>query len=264
MRSLFCYNGFMFDEHIYRTKPGRTCLLFIGILMIYGFGGAFLYDRYGRSVYTACIFLFALFCLFLFLRVRRGNRLLKKDVPVCVLSIVFLVIFIIGYVFTLFDVTGNIRAVLAQPLQSILINTFTALTAGIFEETVFRGYAADAFCAWYKKTKHPLCRSALWTSLIFGLMHLSNMNGTNTDEVLIQVFYACMLGLALYACRLLSNSLALPVLLHFLIDLQPDILTEDVASGPFSAYVITFLPLGILAFVTIYHTEKNCLKTIAL
>ena len=49
----------------------------------------------------------------------------------------------------------------------------------------------------------------------------------------------------------------LPIMLHFLIDLQPNLLTEDVAAGSFCIYVVIFLPLGLLSFALIYQLEKN-------
>ena len=61
----------------------------------------------------------------------------------------------------LFDVPGNITALLKQDISSVLCDAFIALAAGIFEETIFRGIGADTFCAWYKETNHPLCLAHL-------------------------------------------------------------------------------------------------------
>ncbi|MDD6449276.1 MAG: hypothetical protein PUF78_06095 [Lachnospiraceae bacterium] len=66
-----------------------------------------------------------------------------------------------------------------------------------------------------------------------------------------------MLGMALYAWRTLTNGMILPIMLHFLIDLQPNLLTEDVAAGSFCIYVVIFLPLGLLSFALIYQLEKT-------
>lgn len=66
-----------------------------------------------------------------------------------------------------------------------------------------------------------------------------------------------MLGMTLYAWRTLTNGMILPIMLHFLIDLQPNLLTEDVAAGSFCIYVVIFLPLGLLSFALIYQLEKT-------
>lgn len=250
----------MLQKRIMNTKPLKLFLLCAGLMLIYSFGGALLYGIGSMKAYVIGRFLFGLLCLFLFLKVRKGNRLVNEKRPWYekpTLCAVFLIIFIGLYMLDIFDVIGNISALLRQSRTSIITNTLLALTAGIFEETLFRGFGADTFAAWYKGAKHPLCWSALWTSLIFGLCHLGNMDGTNNKQVLIQVFYAVMLGLALFACRLLSNGMGLPAVLHFLIDLQPDLMSRDVAAGPFYYYVLVFLPIALLAFWTVFQLEKK-------
>lgn len=178
----------MFNNCINSIKPKFLLLLFITLLFIYGFGSSFLYRTFGLTGYIIGRFLFALACYFWFIHFHKGNHLLTEAHPFFqtpAFSLIFLLIFVDLYMIHLFDVPGNITALLKQDISSILCDTFIALTAGIFEETIFRGIGADTFCAWYKETNHPLCHSAIWTSLIFGLSHLSNMNGTDSSQVWI-------------------------------------------------------------------------------
>lgn len=248
------------DTHIDAVKPWRTIILFSILMVINGFGGSYLYASGGENAYAIGRLVFALVCFILFIFVRKGSSLLKEKHPIDtmpVLSAFFLVIFIGFYMGMVFSVPMEVSILFHRSVHEILLNTCIALTAGIFEETLFRGLLPEAFGRWYENSPHPLVFTALWSSLLFGLVHLSNYDGTNMHEVLIQVFYAVMLGLALFTVRILTNRMDLNILLHFLIDWQPDLLTGSVAAGPFLSYLVIFLPIGLFSIYVIMQLEKK-------
>lgn len=81
-----------------------------------------------------------------------------------------------------------------------------SLTAGIVEETLFRGYLL-----WYLDAFMPLWTAVLFSSFVFGLAH--------SYQGLIGIAKTGALGLALALLYLLSGSLWLAILAHAMVDL---------------------------------------------
>lgn len=199
-------------------------------------------------------------CLLVELWVLRGEKLLTCPHPLAAAGtwgIVFLVVFLGVYMLYLLAVPLQTAAVMRLPREMREDVLMAAGEAGLLEETTMRMLALAAFVQWTKKRRHTLVLSALATSLLFGVLHLGNLNGTNTMQVWIQVFYASMLGLALCCLRMLTNTISLPILVHFLIDLQPTLLSGEAASGPLWIYAVVFLPLGVISLMTIAALEKG-------
>jgi membrane protease YdiL (CAAX protease family) len=199
-------------------------------------------------------------CLVIGLWVLKGEKLLTCPHPLAAAGtwgIVFLVVFLGVYMLYLLAVPLQAAAVMRLPREMRENVLMAAGEAGLLEETAMRMLALAAFVQWTEKRRHTLVLGALATSLLFGLIHLGNLNGTNTLQVWIQVFYATMLGLALCCLRMLTNTISLPILAHFLIDLQPTLLSGSEASGPLWIYVAVFLPLGVISWMTIAALEKG-------
>ncbi len=234
----------------------KPILIFSSAFLIYGLLSVFLYRRFGSDAYAIGRFLYAVLCLILYL-FTMPKPLMKqgswKAVPIW--TGVFLAVFYFCYLIVITDVPGNLSALFQEDMHAVFRVVLLAGAAGIFEETMVRGYAADATHRWTAKCRYPVLLTGVLTSLLFGLLHLSNLHGDNASQVWIQVFYACMIGLALYALRSISGSIWLPLITHILIDLQPGLGDGVTASGSFALYAEIFLPLGVLSLCYLFLLE---------
>ena len=239
----------------------KPIVIFSLAFLAYGLLSVFFYRCFGEDGYAIGRFLYALLCLVLY-QCSGPEPLMEKGSwkTVKVWTILFLFVFGFCYLIMIMDVPGNIAALFREDLHTVFRISLLAAAAGIFEETMTRGYAADTIHRWTSRWKYSVLFSASMTSILFGLLHLSNFHGDNAVQVWIQVFYACMIGLALYALQAISGSIALPILAHILIDLQPGLADGVSASGPFSLYAEVFLPLGVLSACYVFLMEDSAGK----
>ena len=112
-----------------------------------------------------------------------------------------------------------------------LVNWFAALAAGVGEEAVFRGLNASYLMRqWNESKKIP--QVILVSSLIFGLIHLSNLTaGAPLAMTALQVVSATCLGCFFCAIYLCSGSLIPGMIFHFLYDVVAFTDTARIGEG---------------------------------
>lgn len=99
-------------------------------------------------------------------------------------------------------------------IQSIFIYAFTALN----EELIFRGVLFPLF-----KKSHTTFLSMLYSSLIFGAIHLLNINSlASIPYILIQVLYCFALGMLFSFLYMHTENILIPILFHFLFNVIND------------------------------------------
>lgn len=91
----------------------------------------------------------------------------------------------------------------------IVLAVIGALFVGFAEETAFRGVGVTAFRA----NGYSEARVALWTCVIFGAAHATNIFAEGGGAVL-QVLVTVAAGFFLYLVRRLGRGLLLPILVH--------------------------------------------------
>ena len=102
---------------------------------------------------------------------------------------------------------------------SFLITVF--LGAGIREELLTRGFLLTFFKKAFGKSKASYLFAMTLSSLIFGAMHLSNLNGaTNPTPIYAQIIYAVGIGFYLAALYLRTGNLWGNIVLHYLFDIS--------------------------------------------
>ena len=102
---------------------------------------------------------------------------------------------------------------------SFLIAVF--LGAGIREELFTRGFLLTFFKKAFGKSKASYLFAMTLSSLIFGAMHLSNLNGaTNPTPIYAQIIYAVGIGFYLAALYLRTGNLWGNIVLHYLFDIS--------------------------------------------
>ncbi|QBO35977.1 CPBP family intramembrane metalloprotease [Periweissella cryptocerci] len=151
--------------------------------------------------------------------------------------------------------------------QFNLLVIINALTAGIFEEVIFRGgvlYILLKAFRWL--TNPPLC-AALVSSLIFGCAHLENLFFTTQSltATLQQVFSAAILGLVCAIIYLRTGSLIYPMILHFLNDFVSFLSTNDLNNTSVSWFLV-IISVGILLvlLIGVYLSKTNHSKNTVL
>jgi membrane protease YdiL (CAAX protease family) len=95
----------------------------------------------------------------------------------------------------------------------IVLLAMTALGVGFAEEGMFRGLGVVTFRA----NRFTEAKVALWTSVLFGLAHATNLVSEG-PKALIQVLVTAAAGYFFYLTRRVSGGLAVPALLHGLWD----------------------------------------------
>lgn len=103
---------------------------------------------------------------------------------------------------------------LPQPKVYIL-----ALQAGVVEETVFR-IVPIFFAMRHRENKKLVIYTFVVSSVIFGMIHISNVNaGAPLDITIFQVVAAGMMGLFMAACYLRTGNILFGIIPHFINDI---------------------------------------------
>lgn len=121
----------------------------------------------------------------------------------------------------IYNIPDNIYTVFTHP--QFWANTFFALSAAIFEESLCRGLFFSAFIGLgtYRSSKFNITKSAIYSSLLFGALHSINLLSGPTTIVLQQMFSAIAIGTLFVVIRVVTNGLFFPILLHFVLDWGP-------------------------------------------
>jgi hypothetical protein len=122
----------------------------------------------------------------------------------------------------------------------------SALLVGLSEETLFRGIGVTVF----RQAGHSEVAVALWTSLIFGLAHATNIFSEGVGAI-PQVLTTAMAGYFFYITRRVSGTLIAPIILHGLWDfgLFSNQLTDEIGLGA-GLFIIVDVVLLIVAIAT--------------
>lgn len=140
--------------------------------------------------------------------------------------------------------------------RHVVVNTLIALTAGFFEESLVRGLVFSAFLQNAKNHRRSLkfTKAAIYSSLVFGGLHMMNMSQDNIEGVVQQVVYTVVLGLLLVVIRVTTNTLIWPIALHFLIDWQPDIASGAVPDA--TNWLVIIGVFGVILVASVIYLVK--------
>lgn len=90
----------------------------------------------------------------------------------------------------------------------------------------------------------------IWTSILVAQFYAT----------LQQVYYATATGLAFSYIHIFTNRIWLSVFLHFLLDLQPDIATENASAEAWVTILLIFGIVIIVSLLCIYFFNKRANK----
>ncbi|MGE3233113.1 MAG: CPBP family intramembrane glutamic endopeptidase [Thermoleophilia bacterium] len=100
-----------------------------------------------------------------------------------------------------------------QPAGLVLAVAIMTLLVGIGEELMFRGLGVNVF----RRAGFSEGRVALWSSVIFGAVHLTNAIGAGPQAIL-QAAVVATSGYFFYLCLRVGGVILLPMLVHGLWD----------------------------------------------
>jgi uncharacterized protein len=106
----------------------------------------------------------------------------------------------------------------------VVLLLLTALGVGFAEEGMFRGLGVTTF----RVNGFPEARVALWSSVIFGLAHATNLFSEG-PKAFAQVLATAVAGYFFYLIRRSSGGLVVPAVLHGLWDFG--LITSSVVAG---------------------------------
>ena len=117
---------------------------------------------------------------------------------------------------------------------------------GLFEEILFRGI----FTGRLRRAGASGVTAMVIPAVLFGAIHLTNAVSLGLANVLVQTFYATVIGLLFGAVYVRSSDIASVVLMHSLIDISSRIFTGESGDTPL-LWIILFVVLmaGLLAYV---------------
>ena len=92
---------------------------------------------------------------------------------------------------------------------------------GIFEEFLCRGWLLNEFLERFSKDKKGILFSLIMSSLVFGVMHVTNIitMGQSVSQTIVQIVMATFMGMGLGSIYLRTNNIWTVVLLHGFYDM---------------------------------------------
>ncbi|MCK8606456.1 CPBP family intramembrane metalloprotease [Leuconostoc citreum] len=211
-------------------------------------------------IYATARFLFSLFVVYVFFKTMKTDKLFKYRLKLNNYNrffIILLVLICLGLYFIINRGLNQIIDIFSKDIFTITSTLLLALSAGIFEEYLTRGFFFQSFFNIFKKNK--LIMSSLLSSFLFGFLHIYNIFNKGLTPTLQQVFYATAFGLLLAALRISLNGLLLNVGLHTLVDFQLNLLSSVSPQNntPWVGILVVFIPIALISFLAILSLNKE-------
>lgn len=117
------------------------------------------------------------------------------------------------------------------------------------------------FAKIFENKKYVLVWASLASSILFGLFHLINLtHGAAINATMQQVFYATAIGLIFSYIHIFTNRIRLCIVMHFLLDLQPNIGTMEAQASPWGLILLIFGTAMIVSLFSIYVFNRRANK----
>lgn len=208
----------------------------------------------------------------------------KKEIPFFNFSLkINKIYFYIPLLIYVFVFSGGFKIFREFNFSDTTINTFVTyllrvLSSAFLEEYLFRGLILGIFLFYYPKTKMGLLKSVIFSSLIFGIMHIVNLwtiEEETSENVINQIYAASCIGIMYGATYLRTKSIVILGILHFLTNfftlikeislssnephekvIQQDDLVSLIVSQ-FLTLIIYGIPLFIGLYLILKMTQKD-------
>lgn len=184
---------------------------------------------------------------------------LPKEGKVKILTIIFCIMLMALYF--LMNLIASWAQVFNLMPEMMWSSICVALAAGIGEEFLCRVTLFNLFTKIFENKQYVLLWSSIFSSVLFGLFHLINSgHGAQLDATFQQVYYATAIGLAFSYLHIFTNRIWPCILMHFLLDLQPNIANMNAEASPWGPILIIFGIVIIVSIICIYAFNKRVNK----
>lgn len=246
----------MLPNKIQQTSAIKKILLSFVIYLVYLLVDYFLSMIKGILGNLMVLIFITIMSLLIFKYVKTF-KILKDDAKpkTPIINVIFLTLIILFFTIIVHPIS-NIKTIFSSSLLNIANCLVIALSAGIFEEFLVRLLLFDGFSQLLKNKKYSLLQASIYSSIIFGLFHLSNLSYQSFNTTFQQIFYAIAIGLMFCFIRLKTNGIWTCVLIHSLVDFQPNINSSG-SSSSWAVLSLAFIPIILISSLCIYEFNKK-------
>ncbi|HJE96465.1 MAG TPA: CPBP family intramembrane metalloprotease [Ligilactobacillus acidipiscis] len=237
---------------------GRQLYWGMILFLLFFFSNMFFYDT-SLVFKVSANLIIALIALFITFKSMGTFKVINVKLKFNQLLVLWGVLAVLAVTIMLF--VGHTPTHILQVFNSkhIFLSTTAAISSAILEEAITRGlfFAGFIGLAIYHDSSYKLTKAAVYSSLLFGGLHIFNLVGGTLETVMQQVFYACAFGMFLAALRITTNGLTLPILFHFLIDWVPLDAIPSTSGGSWGVTLAIFIPILLLSTMYLVYVDRQ-------
>jgi membrane protease YdiL (CAAX protease family) len=122
--------------------------------------------------------------------------------------------------FVIVGISGNWNTYVNTDLRILFLFALSTMAVGIAEELAFRGTILPLLIISFANRKQPILKSAILSSLMFGLVHFINLfsQPENSIGIISQVFFATAIGVFFCGLMVRTENILIPCILHALVN----------------------------------------------
>ncbi|WP_409200737.1 lysostaphin resistance A-like protein [Methanobrevibacter sp. DSM 116169] len=169
---------------------------------------------------------------------------------------------VLGISLLIFTVVQMLLIFIITPDKTIviglipMINTLLyCLSIGLWEETLCRGFLLTNMLKKWGNTKRGMVISIVFSSFIFGGLHIISAINGNLFGSLVQVMYASVMGILLSVIYIKTKSLWSVIVLHIILNFPAysmPYLVPGSAGMPFGLHLILIVLFNLLWIIVSY------------
>ena len=176
------------------------------------------------------------------------------------ISKVMMIIYCVFLALMVFGALKDKILLFKLPLYQIMVAALAAILPALCEEFLFRGILFNTFLLVFRKEKYDILWTSIVCSILFGLYHLNNLTSQSLISTVGQVIITLGMGLFLSYLRVWSNGLIWCMVVHFLQDFSPKILSTDYGTSKIKLTVLVATLIVILMLICIYTINRRFLE----
>lgn len=199
----------------------------------------------GKVILTIVVGILA---ILMFYFTKTFKLFMKKPMEKHKITDVIFILMFISFLIIVVHPFENITEIVNLKTVLMINSILMAICAGVFEEFLVRLLMFDGLVQLFHRHKNSVLLAAIYSAVIFGLLHLSNLSFQSLAATCQQIFYAIAIGLMFSFIRIKLNGIGICVLLHILIDLQPEINTANTVISWTTLFII-FVPIILISIL---------------
>ncbi len=151
-------------------------------------------------------------------------------------------------------------------LEGLFAALLTGFAPGLFEEVLCRGVVLNNYLYQWKNKSNVILKGTIFSSIAFGVIHLSNIGSVPIADTLSQVVYAVGAGVILCALYLRTGNLLPGIIVHAFVDILHAAFTGGIEGNMFTrieAILISFICFGVGVYLIRSEKQQEIKKRFA-